>query len=365
MSFIESIKIKFADNGTVDKKVKKTEVQEETKGKEGNEDVSYASKESASAISSQAKAAIGIGAKEQPAVKNVNTAKLIGNFFPNMDNKQLTKNYIEFRQKARETARTTTKKLYKTFTAGDLTTVKNKKGDVVRTFEIPENKEGESVYDQETCSYMMKEFDPKTGKLKAITRVFNHDGFGTHWPKLCNPRMERIEYGETPDDTTLLKASFRGTHKDGRFYLTPVVELYAEGYQTDGKIIGERKAEKWLSTSLYPGYESYRERYTAHSSIFDANGTIYGARPDKTAEGGLKEENFARGLEYPVKQMQIGDTLFASNAPYLYEHPYAAYKGDFDNPNEDLGEVITYRVTGKELENISESKEKTIVQTGG
>lgn len=317
MGILNSIKLKFFSPYDTAQSGAKISTKPEGAAEEKKE-TSYVSKESAQALQAQAQAGLNIASSKQDRVRTLNAEKLIGKMFPEIDEKEVTQNYINFRKEARRTALLATKKLYPTFTTGQMNDYLNKKGQIIATFEFPEKKEGQDALSQDCCSYLMKEYDPDTKELKAITRVFNHDGFGTHWPKRGNPRMERIEFGKTPEETTFLKARFEGKHEGEKFTLSPKVELYAKGYQTDGTLFGERKADKWLSTTTYHNWESYRENYTAKGRIFDGC-TMTGYHPNKTQEGGLEGESFDRGLEYPTKQLKIGDTILTSNYPYIYE----------------------------------------------
>lgn len=274
--------------------------------------------DSSKALEAQAKADIAIKQKQTPGIKRCNTSKLTGALFPEVDDLQITKNYVEFRQRARMTALRATKKLYKTFTTGQMNDYLDKKGRVVATFSKPDNPKGGDVYDYDTCSYKMTEYDPVTKEVKAITRVFNHDNFGKSWPKRHVPYMERIEFGKTPEETTFLRARFVGTEKDGVYTLSPKVELYAEGYETDGKLFGHRKADQYLSTISYDGYESYREDYEAPEGVFNGRG-FQGYFPNETQNGGIEGEVFDRGLEYPFIQFKMGDNILTYQGPYVYE----------------------------------------------
>ena len=108
-----------------------------------------------------------------------------------------------------------------------------------------------------------------------------------------------------------------GVNQKGTTGLVPNVEIYAKGYETDGKLFGLRKADTYLSTILYKGYDSYRENYSSPDRIF--NGSINYESPSITEQGGLEEENFTGAIEYPTEQMKFGDEIMFINFPYVFE----------------------------------------------
>ncbi len=278
------------------------------------DDTSYVSKKAAEAVKARAGAEIK---KDSPRLHNVNTSKITGNFFPDFDEEDLTKEYLEFRKKARDCALETTRHLYRTFTTGDMKDLKDKNGNVIASFEFPDN-EGCVGADYDSSSYKMIEWEKGTNKPKAITRVYNHVGFGKTWPKRCNPYMERIEFGKTPDEDTILRVTFDGEERaDGRYILTPRVQLYAEGYKTEGE--GQAtvsSAKKYMSSLLHENYESYRTNYSAPTRIFQ--GSFGGYIPASVTEGGgIDGESFDSAVEYPQKQMKMGDTYLVINLPYM------------------------------------------------
>ena len=274
------------------------------------------SKEASDALSARAKGVIK--AQEQLITKNCSTKKMTGSLFPDVDNIELCKRYIETRKEAKEAAVETTKKIIKTFKSGKMGNVYDKDGNITAIFSKPDNNTGDFANTSEFCSYKMTEYDPITRQIKAVTKIFNHDTPGFGWDNKAAPYMERYEYSLDPKENTYLKVAFsKKPTKNGTMGLVPSVEIYAKGYKSDGELFGKRKADKFLSSILYDNYESYRENYTAPQRIFE--GSIRYEMPSITQTGGLDEEDFDAAVEYPQKQMQLGEELMFINFPYVYE----------------------------------------------
>lgn len=282
---------------------------------DGKQETSYTSKQSAEAITNNALA--DINAKPETRVKTCNTKKLTGKLFPDFDQRQITQDYLALREEAKQKAVRTTKRIYRTFTTGDMSDLTDKNGNIIATFTIPEKHSDNFTDGDEFCSYKMTEYSPKTGEVVAVTRVFNHDGFNKQWKRHYGPYMERFEFGKKPEDTTYLKIGLTRKEKDGKYILHPEVQLYAKGYQSDGLVTGMRKADKFISSLIHQDYESYRTNYEAPTRIFD--GCLYSDPASVTEKDGMYGEKFDSALEYPTRQFKIGDEIYVFNPYYVNE----------------------------------------------
>ena len=227
-----------------------------------------------------------------------------------VDDLKITQDFLEFKKEAKKVSRTTALKLRNAFMEGDLSDIKDKNGNVVASFEIPE-KPYDILNEDDCCSYKMIEYEPDTKDIKAITRVYEN---------YKEPYFERIGFGKTPEENTFLKTKLsRKTTEDGKDKICSFVKMYAEGYRTDGRGYNRKmKADKYYSNILHKGYESYRTNYEAPENLF--MGCIYtydGARSIET--GGSDGEKFDSALEYPTAQFKIGNEILVSDPYYVNE----------------------------------------------
>ena len=303
MNILGAIGSVFNITPTDGKLDKKDTAKETTKEPE----TSYSSKEANEAVLNNARAEIE--AKKEPRIRACSTSISTGELFPDFDQKEITQDYIKLREEAR--------KLHNVFEKGDMSDILDKNGNIIATFSYPEKKEGEFDSDSDFYSFKMTEYDPKTKEVVAITKVFNHMSNNSTWKKQASPYMERIEFGKRPEDTTYLKVTYTGKEKDGKYILYSTIQTYAKGYQTDGKVTGIRKADKFYSSLIHNDYESYRTNYEAPARIFD--GCLYAAPASITERGGMEGEKFDSALEYPLKQFKIDDELFIFNPYYVNE----------------------------------------------
>lgn len=275
------------------------------------------SKEASSAIEARAKG--GIEADKHIGIKPCSTKKLTGTIFPDVDTLEICKRYIDTKKEAKDLAYQTTRKIIKAFKTGEMETVYDDKGNIKAIFSKGESTNDDNYTNQDNfCSYKMAEYDPDTKELKAITRIYNHNAPGFDWNKHSSPYMERFEFSRNPKENTYLRVGFsKKLNQKGTTGLVPNVEIYAKGYETDGKLFGLRKADTYLSTILYKGYDSYRENYSSPDRIF--NGSINYESPSITEQGGLEEENFTGAIEYPTEQMKFGDEIMFINFPYVFK----------------------------------------------
>ena len=273
----------------------------------------YTSKEASETIANNARADISVNER----AKNISTASSTGKMFPDLDEKEITKDYLKLKEEAKQKAVQTARKLHNVFEKADMSDVTDKDGNIIATFSYPEKKEGEFDADLDFCSFKMTEYDPKTKEVVAITKVYNHDGNNSTWKKQASPYMERIEFGKKPEDTSYLRVTYTGRVKDGKYILYSNIQTYAKGYQTDGKVTGIRKANKFYSNAIHNDYESYRTNYEAPARIFD--GCLYAAPASITEQGGMEGEKFDSALEYPQRQLKIGDTVWITNPYYVNE----------------------------------------------
>ncbi len=314
MSFLGEIGSKF-HIGEIAKHKPESKTQEQKAPlKTSDDESSYTSKGANEAVMNNAQASINAQKSE---VKTCPTANMIGKLFPDFDQKEITQDYIKLREEARKKSLDTTRKLYKAFTTGDLSDVKDKDGNIIATFSTPKNGENKDVKDAEFYSYKMTEYDPKTKEIIATTKVFNHSNFNKHWKALYAPYIERIEYGKNPEDTTFLKITLSSREQNGKYILSPTFQTYAKGYQTDGIVTGKRKADKFISKLLHQDYESYRTNYEAPAGIFD--GCLYAESASVTEKGGMEGEKFDSALEYPIRQLEINNSLYVFNPYYVNE----------------------------------------------
>ena len=269
------------------------------------------SKETAEAARALTEASIKIPITGQK-LKNINTSASIGNFFPDIDDKEITKDYIELRKESRETARNTARLLKNAFLKKDFSDIKDKNGNIIAAFEVPEESDDGS-------DFKMIEFDAETKSIKAVTKFYNSRmDTSKEWDKWLKPYFERIEFGETPKDNTFLSVEYTNKKVNGKNKLNASVQTYAKGYQTDGLMFGKRKADKYYTSMIYDNYESYRTNYEAGADIF-MSGYFGGSPADIMKKDGLKGVKFDSALEYPKRQMQTGDTIFVINPYYINE----------------------------------------------
>lgn len=314
MGFLGAISSILHTNKTVGK-VQETTPKVESKQDETSveAETSYTSKEASETIANNARADISVNER----AKNISTASSTGKMFPDLDKKEITKDYLKLKEEAKQKAVQTARKLHNVFEKGDMSDITDKDGNIIATFSYPEKKEGEFDADLDFCSFKMTEYDPKTKEVVAVTRVYNHDGNNPTWKKLSSPYMERIEFGKKPEDTSYLRVSYTGKVKEGKYILYSAIQTYAKGYQTDGKVTGIRKADKFYSNAIHNDYESYRTNYEAPTRIFD--GCLYAAPASITEQGGMEGEKFDSALEYPQRQLKIGDTVWITNPYYVNE----------------------------------------------
>lgn len=315
MGILSTIGSAFHTNTAEEPRKAGAKVAEKEQGEIQKIETSYSSKEASKAISNNAMAGINTG--EQTKVVNCNTTNLTGKLFPDFDKKEITQDYLKLRTEARQKAVQTARKLYKTFETCDMSDILDKDGNIIATFSYPENKDGEFDGNSDFCSFKMTEYDPETKEIVALTRVFNYSSFDGDWKKHYAPYMERIEFGRKPEDTTYLKVIFSNKKIKDRYTLYSTVQTYAKGYKSDGIITGMRKADKFISNALHQNYESYRTNYEAPVRIFD--GCLYSESASITENGGMEGEKFDSALEYPQRQLKIGDNIWMYNPYYVNE----------------------------------------------
>ncbi len=269
-----------------------------------------------------------------------NASNKIGKMFPEIDNSELGKNYLELRNEAISKLLEANKKVENMFMTGDTSQIYDKKTNTIIKFEledqwfIEDTKNGKIVKDENgneflekvldngnecyiprkrhrdsmtmdySYSYKMTEYDATTNEVKAETYVYNHSKPGITWSKdACPPYMTRIEYGKTRKDDSYLEVRFAAKNKNGEAKIVPQLEVYAKGYVPKYPMpfcLTSIHADKLISRGPYYGYETYVEDYTGNLDTFDQS---YGKVDNK----GLPESICGVELHYPFMQNGFRD----------------------------------------------------------